>query len=544
MNTHFAHYYKNVFPHKTICTLLAQEWTGASQLDKREVCIETTESSYIRWQSVSSPAELQHLLTRLNAAKFHTGAIYSNPPRLKKKGLVMDALKRELVFDIDLNDYTTLGIDPNDIDACDHAWPIVALGFRIVKQILFSHFDFKFSILVYSGRRGAHLTFYDAAACELTNEARAAIVAFIQPSTNHETKKQSFSTLMQMSDFGALYETHILPLWENFCVQGREHNGLGILDAPFDRDTFMDLLCCGVAKKALSTSRGSGTEFWARLCHWVNQHPENGMHDRVRNVILTYLWPKLDENVTKQRNHLSKSVFSVHPRTSRICLPIFGDSLEFTPNNCPVVSKLVSESSEALNMMNRAVSDTERFVYKLERSAAPVPAVQNHVYDMRPVRKKHRDEEDNAIYYVRGNRFVASLQRVFCVTAHADSSRATFSYYTKVPSPCVSTVYAGYSPPFRSPQTFQAKDFADAARDAANNPGVTFVVQTVFFASLFHPRNRSLDQCEERIQNLAERLADPHDLCDVNPAWDAMAIMTVAKDMIQDIWRENYAFLP
>ena len=42
----------------------------------------------------------------------------------------------------------------------------------------------------------------------------------------------------------------------------------------------------------------------------------------IEALILTYLYPRIDVNVSTGINHLLKSPWCVHPKTGKICVPI------------------------------------------------------------------------------------------------------------------------------------------------------------------------------------------------------------------------------
>jgi len=61
-------------------------------------------------------------------------------------------------------------------------------------------------------------------------------------------------------------------------------------------------------------------------------------------VVLEYMYPRLDAEVSKHLNHLLKSPFCVHPQTGRVCVPIDGRDLEtFDPMAVPTAVGLLGE---------------------------------------------------------------------------------------------------------------------------------------------------------------------------------------------------------
>lgn len=68
----------------------------------------------------------------------------------------------------------------------------------------------------------------------------------------------------------------------------------------------------------------------------------------LQEIVLAYLYPRLDANVSKQRNHLLKSPFAVHPKTGRVCVPVSAEKMEeFDPFTVPTLGQLQEELNNA-----------------------------------------------------------------------------------------------------------------------------------------------------------------------------------------------------
>jgi DNA primase small subunit len=551
--TALSAYYANYFPADVLCELLSRSWRGQSQLHKRELCIENVDACYIRWLSVASHDELRVLFKDKRVEKFHTGAIFSNEPRFKKKGLEMSPIERELVFDIDVNDYAVWGIDANDIASCDYAWPIVAFGMKMVKHVLRHHFGFENILLVYSGRRGAHMSVYDARACVLTDEARSAIVAYLQPPDNPGTTgRLQYRRICESTGFTQLFDSHVLLFWLNFCVKPRSRGGMGVLDGPLEKEAFMDLFADEHASNTLTWTGYTGAQMWTKLTKYADESMySQSKWTALKETVMCYIWPRLDVAVSKHRHHLSKSVFSIHPRTKRVCVPIKGDSFLFKPSDCPKYTDVVEKPGNALDSFIKAVAVLKRFLALLKASkseqwqAPRLNVVPSSSFSM-VSRKRERDDDGvdklaGQYMFTDRKRLCGHTTRVFCVVASdADPSTVSVFFYTKLHDPCVDEVLAGYAPPFRKPGPFPIGAFVNGVSKASANPGTEVIVDEAYTCVLFHPQQTSRLKCETRLKRLETSMLSPNEVTVVNSKWDESALTSMIKDQVKQVWDTKY----
>ena len=261
--------------------------------------------------------------------------------------------RRELVFDIDLNDYDFLDLyegppnpggpqRPLSLEKCDAAWPVAGIAVTLLTRILRDQFGFGEFLCCYSGRRGVHLWVLDERAMALDNDGRSAIASFVDLQLS-KCKQRASTGQRHFAKTYHLMET-VYELFENVLVAE-----MSVLCPMAARDDFLDRLGLSTHESmhnlAEEVSRkDSGMGAWAYIKTKVRGHANKNpkacgwFAKRLDETVLAYVWPRIDFNVTKGTNHLIKSPFVAHPKTLRIAVPLRADELlSFDPATAPTL---------------------------------------------------------------------------------------------------------------------------------------------------------------------------------------------------------------
>jgi hypothetical protein len=68
----------------------------------------------------------------------------------------------------------------------------------------------------------------------------------------------------------------------------------------------------------------------------------------LEDVMFQYVYPRIDTEVSKHRNHLLKSPFVIHPATGKVCVPVDPKTIiDFDPDTVPTVGQLLRELERA-----------------------------------------------------------------------------------------------------------------------------------------------------------------------------------------------------
>jgi DNA primase small subunit len=297
-------------------------------------------------------AELEHRSTTSKVLKLHIGCAWNGVPR-KVVNIDnpcdhdLDRLRPErapLRIDIDLTDYTPLGIKSDDMKGNDLHWPILEIAIRITKRCLKDCFMLDEVVSFYSGRRGVHLWVLDERSWQMNDEARAVVIEFLScPLDKHGVARDTF--LERTPWYEEIYSDIIFPGFVNMLKTSDmdlfsttesvlRFQQMVLINHPEISHVFREL--------RMDTRTGPAQKF-ERLTNTidnlVSEHPAScgWMRKRLDAAVLTLLWPRFDKGASTKLNHLIKAPFSVHSSTKRISVPLRDDMTNFCPEDVPMV---------------------------------------------------------------------------------------------------------------------------------------------------------------------------------------------------------------
>ncbi|XP_075580993.1 DNA primase small subunit [Pelecanus crispus] len=341
-------FYRRLFPHGAYGRWLGYGGVVKNYFQLREFSFTLRDDVYVRFQSFSSPQELERELQRTSPYKIDIGAVYSHRPNQHNTVHLgaFQPLEKELVFDIDMTDYDDVRTCCSSAEICSKCWTLMTIAVRVIDRALVEDLGMKHRLWVYSGRRGVHCWVCDDAVRKWSPALRAAAVEYLTlvkggaetvkkvniSEPIHPFIRRSVSVVEKYFEAYALVGQDILgspESWEKvLALIPEEHHALLRDGFPKKRDSVQrwELL-----KGRMETTRlgGSGKEVPC-YADW--------------EIMLQYCFPRLDINVSKGVGHLLKSPFSVHPKTGRISVPLDLQRLDqFDPFAVPTISSLCHE---------------------------------------------------------------------------------------------------------------------------------------------------------------------------------------------------------
>jgi len=348
---------------------------------RREFCFVLEGDIFCRYMCFKDADDFKKEIIARQPIRMEIGAVYSHPPKTHNT-VIKDAykpLERELVFDIDMDDYDDIRTCCTGSKLCMKCWTFMRCGIKVLRRALQEDFGFNHFFFVFSGRRGVHCWVCDEAARKLSNEQRSAVAEYLTVVAGG--KGRARADLRMNSGCEELHP----------AITGAHK-----ICEPFFRDDAMSILAAQdvlrqgphlsnimetmsiVEKEAINkfvkeNPTADSRAIWLQLeklaedrTRAANNHREKAAAKVfLKDVVLQYTYPRLDINVSKQMNHLLKAPFVVHPKTGRVCVPIDPDKLDtFSPFDVPTIGRLVDELNRTGDVRETSMKQYTHFFEK------------------------------------------------------------------------------------------------------------------------------------------------------------------------------------
>eukprot|EP00898_Chlorokybus_atmophyticus_P003932 jgi/Chlat1/453/Chrsp103S01064 len=356
-------YYGRLFPYQEMCQWLAygndskHPQADSGYFSRREFSFTLENDVYIRYQSFRGATELQAAIRNKAPNKIDIGAVYNVEPSKRTafaagSDRVFAPVERELVFDVDMTDYDDVRICCTGADICNRCWCLMSVAIEVVDTALREDFGFKHILWVYSGRRGVHCWVCDPQARLLTDEQRCAISDYlaVYKGGEHSSKSVHLTTPLHpalsraQQILSKYWVEQFLPQQELLAEEESWEKVLGMVPDEDVKEKLRDSWHSG--RRASTGNKDDSVTRWKEMQKVVTarQKAKNAKVPWLRRcldeIIFTYIYPRLDVEVSKHMNHLLKSPFCVHPKTGRVCVPMDpAKASEFDPLAVPSVQQ-------------------------------------------------------------------------------------------------------------------------------------------------------------------------------------------------------------
>jgi DNA primase small subunit len=380
---HLRVYYDWLFPYQEIYKWLSYGETLSSSsglFSRREFSFTLEDDIYSRHLSFQNAEDMKKKIMEKQPHKIDIGAVYNISPSSRKNTLKVPKEKekekekfdlkkeeefkpeeKEFVIDIDLDDYVDvrLGCVPGSL-WINGSWLYMSTAIKILDRALREDFGFKHILFVFSGRRGIHCWVCDKKARKLSARERRLLIdtlsllfskgkPFKDAKPFHPLIKPSFpfikDTFMKM----------VLPEQDGQGILSSEERYEKVLEEIPDEEVRNELRKKW-EKMPIKKTEDKSLSHWKDLLKTVSrfeklrrEQKNEKLADELSickySIMVEFVYPRFDMNVSTQPHHLLKSPFAVHPKTGKICVPILDiqNCHLFNPDTVPSLASLVQE---------------------------------------------------------------------------------------------------------------------------------------------------------------------------------------------------------
>jgi DNA primase small subunit len=378
-------YYQKHFPFDVLA-----RWLSTTQsLSHREIAYAFESGGLERYNGYVTSTLWADDVRRRVPLKIDIGGIFPCPvqPHRQRLGTSFQPWRRELTFDVDANDYDNARwCCRGHRRVCTKCWPLIAAAARVIDDQLREDYGYRDICWFYSGRRGIHCWVRDKQVRRLSSTLRRTAVENFTIDENRYKRAPVVRTIVtadMLTDeataadavpqtMGEMVPLTRMNLGKLARLQPCLVRALRLVEGEFaqlmerqcvfatpERWTeVLALLPCADTRRSLDTAwtqtppPANLHERWLQLCEFVRARLHTPAYAEcphiIEEIVLSYMYPRIDKGVLLSVNHMLKSPFAAHPDTGCISVPLNLSRIdEFSPEQVLTIETLASGSAEA-----------------------------------------------------------------------------------------------------------------------------------------------------------------------------------------------------
>jgi DNA primase small subunit len=345
------------------------------------------------------------------------GAEFNLHLKNREAKIALNAVKREYVIDIDMNDYDGIRTCCSGKKLCNSCWKFMEAAYKVLREVLYEIFGFRKILWVFSGRRGMHAWVCDPEALNLDSMQRKYITNFLNVALNNDKSDrlvipESLDKFEKVRLF-QICEKILLPyekfLFEEqnflFHEQKGKNNFRRILSVlqrhykecglVYNEEKYLTLM--ETIQLKCSEDVDKSQKLFNLIEHRytvdINLHNQNTKEqldvvELVRRfkfeILVGLLYPKIDSAVSSHTNHLLKAPFNIHSSSLLLSVPVNPE--DFDINKIPSIKDIISGRASLVEY----IKNFRLFIDNLKRSfpTAKKSQLNEHIKLEKPETKK------------------------------------------------------------------------------------------------------------------------------------------------------------
>jgi DNA primase small subunit len=281
---------------------------------------------FTRNLSFDTPRKLVDYMGNQGVFQAYAGAVYSESPSKQQSIQKLQWESRELVFDIDLDEYDLIRRCEckGKKTFCEECWTLAQDAMIFLDATMREDFGFEDLVWIFSGRRGVHCWICDDIAKTLDQRQRSSIINYLTLIKDGEKTPQA-GTLPRYAK--SLKDRIFTLLSRSFFLNTTE---TALIELGFKK---------GDAKTIL---RRVSSERQYNYKQFIPTYPSVDPL-RLSKAIVISRYPRIDRKVTMDTRRLLKIPNSIHGNTGNVCVVIKNIS-NFDPSNVPSIFDEISQN--------------------------------------------------------------------------------------------------------------------------------------------------------------------------------------------------------